>query len=282
MKPLRSALLTLAVSALSLGGIACQSGTLTEEETLVGEASAALTVAEESGDVTADAVGLESTADLSASAEESAELPPTTTESDGVCDFRVQKQRVLAKYDTDGDGTLSATEREALRADLKARVGHPVAVRFAVGHRAHVMKRLRWVFDENNDHSLSSEERTAMIDALEARCERIRGNVMERFDSNGDGELDSTEKQAAKQALIARLQASRQQLLAKYDANGNGVLDNGERLQLRADRITAFQARRAELIATYDVNGDGTLDDAEKLALKKAIQQRIVEGRNAE
>ena len=105
MKPLRSALLTLAVSALSLGGIACQSGTLTEEETLVGEASAALTVAEESGDVTADAVGLESTADLSASAEESAELPPTTTESDGVCDFRVQKQRVdLSRSAPDATG----------------------------------------------------------------------------------------------------------------------------------------------------------------------------------
>lgn len=286
MKPLRRALLTLSLSAVSLSGLACQTGSLTEEETLIGEASAGLTVAEESGDVTADAVGLESTSELGLSAEDSAQLPPTTTEADGVCDFSALKQRVMKAYDTNGDGQLGPGERQALRAELQDRVGdrigQRIAARFGMLHRLHVMKRLRWVFDENSDGELSTDERTAMIDALEARCERRRATLLEKFDANGDGALDATERAAAKDALVARLTAMHQAVLATYDTNGNGVLDDGERAQLRADRLAAYRARRAELIATYDVNGDGALDDAEKLALKKAIQTRIIEGRDAE
>lgn len=282
MKNLRKTLLTLSLTAVSLGGLACQSGTMTEEETLVGEASAALTVAEESGDVTADAVGGESATELAARGDEAAALPQSSGEADGVCDLGARRARVLARYDANGNGRLDPAERQALKDDLEARVGHPVALRFGLAHRAFVIKRLRWVFDSNSDGTLSSDERTAMVDALEARCERIRANVLARFDANGDGALDATERQAAKDALVARIQAKRQQVLSQYDANGNGVLDEGERLQLRDDRIAAFQARRAEVVAQFDANHDGTLDDAEKTALKQAIVQRLTDGRDAE
>lgn len=278
MKILRKTLLAL---SLSVGAVACQGGQMTEEETLVGEASSALTVAEESGDVTADAVGGETATELTASGDDSAALPQAP-DGDGVCDFGARRARVIARYDANGDGKLGPVEREALRDDLQARVGHPVALRFGLVHRAHVIKRLKWVFDTNLDGSLSADERTAMVDALEARCERIRAQVIERFDANADGSLDATEKQAAKDALVARIQAIRQQVLTQYDANTNGVLDDGERQQLRSDRIAAFQARRAAVVAQFDVNDDGTLDDAEKRALKQAITQRIIEGRDAE
>ncbi len=281
MKPLRSALLTLSLSAMTIGGWACQ-GALTEEDALAGEATAALTVGEETGDVAADAVGLGSSDELAASAELSAELPPANTDADGVCDFSAQKQRVVAKYDADGDGKLRGAELKALRADLGDRVNHPLAARFALRHRLHVLDRLRWVFDEDFDGSLSDEERSAMVDALEARCLRVRQNVLAKFDANGDGTLDATERQAAKDALAARLQAKRQEILTKYDTNQNGQLDAGERLQLKADIVAAWQAKKAQLVDTYDVNDDGVLDQTEKLALKKAIQQRIIEGRDAE
>jgi hypothetical protein len=282
MKTLRKSLLTLSLTALSVGGLACQGPAMTEEEIMVGEASSALTVAEESGDVTADAVGGEDTAALTASGEEAAVLPQTPSDADGVCDLGARRQRVIARYDTNGDGRLGVVERDALRDDLQARVGHPVALRFGLMHRAHVIKRLKWVFDSNLDGTLSSDERTAMVDALEARCERIRANVIERFDANGDGSLDAAEKQAAKDALVARLQAHRQQVLGQYDTNANGVLDDGERQQLRTDRIEAFQTRRAAVVAQFDVNDDGALSDAEKTALKQAIVQRIIDGRDAE
>ena len=282
MKILRKTLLTLSLTAVSVGGLACSGGAMTEDETLVGEASSALTLAEESGDVTADAVGGESPAELSAAGDDASVLPQVPGDADGVCDLGARKARVLARYDANGDGKLGPAERQALKEDLEARVGHPVALRFGLAHRAHVIKRLQWVFDSNLDGTLSSDERTAMVDALEARCERIRANVLARFDANADGALDATEKQAAKDALVARLQALRAQVLSQYDANGNGVLDDGERVTLKNDRIAAFQARRAAVVAQFDVNDDGTLDAAEKTALKQAIVQRIIDGRDAE
>lgn len=282
MMNLRQSLLTLSLAAFSAGGLACQGSTMTEDQAVVGEASSALTVAEESGDVTADAVGGETAAELTASGDESAALPPVPAEQDGACDLDARRARVVARYDANGNGKLDPSERQALKNDLEARVGHPVALRFGLAHRAHVIKRLRWVFDSNLDGTLSSDERTAMIDALEARCERIRANVLARFDANGDGTLDATEKQAAKDALVARLAAQRQQVLSRYDTNGNGVLDDSERLALKDDRIAAFQARRAALVAQFDVNHDGTLDDAETIALKQAIVRRIIDGRDAE
>ncbi|MFZ5440244.1 MAG: calcium-binding protein [Myxococcota bacterium] len=277
MKTLRKTLLTLSLTAVSVGGLGCAGGALPDEETLVGEASSALTVAEETGDVTADAAISED-----AVADESIALPEMPADADGVCDLEGRRARILARYDADGSGRLEAAERQALRADLEARVGHPFAVRFALRHRAHVMDRLRWVFDENFDGQLSSDERTAMIDALEARCQRIRANLLERFDANHDGSLDATERQAVKDAFLARVRAQRQQILDQYDANQNGVLDEGERAALRADRLAAWEARKAQVKAQFDANGDGTLDQAERLALKQAIQQRIIDGRDAE
>lgn len=281
MKTLRKTLLTLSLTAVSVGGLACAGGAPTEEEAMVGEASAALTVAEESGDVTADAVGAEGATELASSAEESAALPAMSDDADGVCDFGARRARVMARYDANGDGRLGPAERQQLKSDLEARAGG-FAVRFGVLHRVHALKRLRWVFDANNDGSLSSDERVAMMDALEARCERLRAAVLARFDANGNGTLEDAERQAARDALRARVQALRQQLLTQYDVNGNGVLEEPEREQLRADRVAAFQARRAEVVAQFDADRDGVLSDAEKRALKDAVIQRIINGQDAE
>lgn len=281
MKPLRRALLTLSLSALAFSGAACQ-GAMAEDDAMVGEATSYLTVAEETGEVGAEASGAETDADVDELAQDASELPSMPEEASGVCDVEGRRQKVLATYDGDGDGKLGPAERVQLKRDLEARVGHPIAARFAIRHRLHVLKRLKWAFDENSDGSLSTDERTAMVDAMEARCLRLRAAVLEKFDANKDGALDASEKQAAKAALQAKVQALKQAVLTKYDVNGNGALDDGERLALRSDRIAAFKAKRAEVVARFDTNADGRLNDAEKLALKRAIQQRVAEGKDAE
>lgn len=281
MKPLRRALLTLSMSALAFSGAACQ-GAMAEDDAMVGEATSYLTVAEETGEVGAEASGAETDADVDELAGDASELPSMPEEASGVCDLEGRRQKVLATYDGDGDGKLGPGERGQLKRDLEARIGHPVATRFAIRHRLHVLKRLKWAFDENADGSLSTDERTAMVDAMEARCLRLRAAVLEKFDANKDGALEASEKQAAKAALQAKVQSLKQAVLTKYDANGNGALDDGERLALRSDRIAAFKARRAEVVARFDTNADGRLNDAEKLALKQAIQQRVAEGKDAE
>ncbi len=281
MKPLRCALLTLSMSALAFSGVACQ-GAMTEDDAMVGEATSYLTVAEETGEVGAEASGAETDADVDELAGDASELPSMPEAASGVCDLEGRRQKVLATYDGDGDGKLGPGERVQLKRDLEARVGHPIAARFAIRHRIHVLKRLKWAFDENSDGSLSTDERTAMVDAMEARCLRLRAAVLEKFDANTDGALDAAEKQAAKAALQAKVQALKQAVLTKYDVNGNGALDDGERLALRSDRIAAFKTKRAEVVARFDTNADGRLNDAEKLALKRAIQQRVAEGKDAE
>ncbi len=46
--------------------------------------------------------------------------------------------------------------------------------------------------------------------------------------------------------------------------------------------ILSIVGSSQQVLTQYDVNDDGTLDDAEKVALKQAITQRIIEGRDAE
>ncbi|MFO0598899.1 MAG: calcium-binding protein [Myxococcaceae bacterium] len=280
MKTLRRSLLTLSLAAVSFGGFSCGQGAMSDADTVVGQASSALTVADESGDVTADGVAAEGDAALAVSADESAAVPEAAPDADGVCDLEGRRQRILARYDANANGQLDRDELAALRSDLADKGGF--AARFGVLHRRHVLRRLAWVFDENDDGQLSADERTALIDALHARCERIKANVLAHFDANGDGQLDETERAAAKAALVARVQAQRERILSQYDVNHDGVLDDGERAQLRADRVAAFKARRAELVAQFDADHDGTLNAAEKLALRQAIQQRIIDGRDSE
>ena len=279
-------LLTAALCfALPLGLAACGDGNTSEEELYVGEAAAFLESSEEGGSIGADAVAdADTTTVQSIAAEEVDGLTQEPVDTGNACDFSARRQAVLEKYDDNGDGTLNRAELAELKADLGER-RDTIRPRLAqVGPRARhwAFWRVRWAFDEDGSGTLSAEERAELVDAMEARCERLRAERLERFDTNGDGKLDEAERQAARQAVLARWQARRQELLAKYDTNGNNVLDDGERLALRQDRIAAAQERRATLLATYDTNGDGVLSTAEALPLREEIQRRIIEGRDAE
>lgn len=265
----------VAAIALSLSLTACQ-GALTQDELAVGEAASALTVAEEGNELSQEALVAESPDEVAQDADDSAALPDEPA-GDGVCDFRARRQQVLARYDANGNQRLDPAERQTLRSELSQ--SERLMARFAVRHRARALPRLHWVFDANGDHQLSEDERTAMIDALEARCERIHARVLATFDADHDGALSEPERAQAKAAARAKVQAVRQQLLARYDANGNGQLELAERAQLKADLVAKWQAKKAQLVAQYDTDGDGRLSPQEAAPLKAAIAQRIAEGR---
>lgn len=278
MRPTR--LLTLGVAAAALTLTACQ-GALQDEELALGEASAYILTTQEDG-LTDEAVAGADTETVSATAAEEAATAETSTgDEGGTCDFRGLRQRVLEKYDVNGDGKLQRDELRQLREDLAARGLSPRLL--ALGARARVWGwwRLKWVFDENGDHTLSAEERAALVDALEARCERLRAERLAKYDANHDGTLDDAERAQARADARARWEAYRAELLARYDANGNGVLDDLERYQLRSDRLEAWRQKRLELMQKYDTNGDGTLSVEEALPLRKALQRRLIEGPSA-
>lgn len=269
---------------LPLGLVACGKDDATGEDLAVGEAASFLTASEEGGDLGGDAVADADATTMTSMAGEDVDTLATEPTDDGnVCDFSARRQEVLEKYDTDGDGTLSRAELAELKADLGERrdAVRPRLAALRQRVRNWAFWRVRWAFDEDGSGSLSAEERTALVDAMEARCERLRDARLAKYDANGDGKLDATERQAARQALLAQWRQKHQAVVAEYDTNGNGVLDDGERLALRQDRVAAAQERRAALLATYDTNGDGVLSTAEALPLREALQRRIIEGRDS-
>ncbi|MCY1019416.1 calcium-binding protein [Pyxidicoccus sp. MSG2] len=269
---------------LPLGLVACGKDAA-EEDLAVGEAAAFLTASEEGGDIGGDAVAdADTTAMQSMATEDVDTINQEPTDEGNLCDFSARRQEVLEKYDADGDGTLSRAELAELKGDLGERrdTVRPRLAQLRQRARNWAFWRVRWAFDEDGSGTLSAEERTALVDAMEARCERLRDERLEKFDANDDGKLDESERLAARQAVRAHWQEKRQALLAEYDTNHNSMLDEGERLTLRQDRVAAAQARRATLMATYDTNGDGTLSTAEALPLREEIQRRIIEGRDAQ
>ncbi|NTX56684.1 calcium-binding protein [Myxococcus sp. CA039A] len=270
---------------LPFGLTACGDDVPDETTRYVGEAASYLTAAEEDGALGADAVADTDATQQGAMADEDVSGLETEPTDDGqACDFSEHRRTVLAKYDDDGDGALNARELRELKADVGERRDTLRPRLTQLGRRARhwAFWRVRWAFDENGDGALSAEERTALVDAMEARCQRLRTERLEQHDTNGDGTLDEAERQAAREARRARWEARRQERLGTYDANDNGVLDAGERVALRQDRVEAAQERRATLLATYDTNGDGRLSTEEALPLRQDIQRRIIEGRDAE
>ncbi len=275
-------LLTAALCiALPLGSVACNPAP-SETELALGEAAAYLTTSEESGDIGADAVAATSTDTLSSMAIEDADTTVSAPESAAVCDFSARRQEVLEQYDANQDGRLDRTEFQSLRADLTPEGQHPRFSRLGLRMRQWAFWRVRWAFDENGDRQLSTEERTALVDAMEARCERLHQQALEKYDANQDGTLDEAELQAAREARHAAWEQKRQELLAQYDTNANGILELTERAQLREDRIAEARARRQALLAQYDTDGDGHLSNEEALPLRQEIQRRIIEGQGAQ
>lgn len=277
---IRRAAVAGAVTLFTLG---CGRGLDTSDESLaLGEATAALTTSEESGEVAGDAVAFASDADVDATAGETADAAgPAPAEAGDVCDFSARRKKVLDTYDENKNGKLEATELAALKADLAANgTARPRFFQLGWRVRSHAFNVVRWAFDEDASRSLSAEERAAMIDALEARCERIRATLIETYDANKDGKLDDTERAAVRDAVKAKLQEKYQALLAKYDANSSGTLELVERQAIRADLIADLKKRRSELVAKYDTDKDGRLSTTEALPLREAIQTWIADGKS--
>lgn len=111
----------------------------------------------------------------------------------------------LKRFDTNGDGQLSADEKQAAREQFKEK--HP--------EMAERYQELIKQFDKDCDGKLNEEERAALKQHMqEQRQEKgtekggqtsptsgHREELLKRFDKNGDGKLDEEEKAAAMEAV---------------------------------------------------------------------------------
>ncbi len=169
-------------------------------------------------------------------------------------DFRA---KILKEFDADGDGTLSAVEREQAKAAMaKRRDG-------LAGAEGRNKGELLKQFDKDGDGKLNEAERAALREAIAKRGgagdqRKIPAEILKRFDTDGDGTLNDKERQAA-------MKAREEMMKEKGGATGGG-------------RRTPDPARMKELLKRFDKNEDGKLDDTERAAAKEAMV-KMREGR---
>ncbi len=183
---------------------------------------------------------------------------------------RPSKEEILAKYDADGDGQLSETERATMREEMGNRGGRGGQRGGQGGGQRMSREDLIAKYDTDGDGKLSETEREAARAEMGGRGGRggQRGGQNEtaamvaKYDLDGNGELSATELQQlledqknqpapeeaggergprgqggqSEQGQGRRGQRmSREEVMAKYDADGDGKLSEEERATMRAD-----------------------------------------------
>lgn len=175
-----------------------------------------------------------------AQAEAEAEPAPSAGDGDNRRG-RWNREQVLERFDTDGDGQLSEEERDALREQMRdrRRSGDPAI-------RQIMMRR----YDADGDGQLSETEREAARNDFREIRQGIAERIVPLYDLDGDGELNQQEREAAAPAFRAEFERLRAFALLDEDASGD--VNNVE----LAKAISAV-GTGDELM---DLNRDGKID----------------------
>lgn len=154
-------------------------------------------------------------------------------------------QRILDRYDADGDGLLSDAERQALL-EAQAR------------REARMQERLLERFDRDGDGVLSEAELLEMEQRQQARQEEWMQRMAEQFDRDGDGLLDEDERNNAFQTMRERREIDA--FVRRYDADGDG--------RIGAADFNAFLVAHQAGQRRADVNRDGQINALDVTAFR--------------
>ncbi len=161
-----------------------------------------------------------------------------------------RRAEFMKRFDKDGDGQISDSEREegfkTFREEREKR-------------REEFMKK----FDKDGDGQLSEEERNAVRDSFRADEQKRRD--LHEYDKNEDGILSDSEKAAMEEDKAKKAddrKAEREALIKKYDTNGNGKIDGAEVEAVKKDVAEAMAQIRSisELARELRDSGDKSLD----------------------
>jgi Ca2+-binding EF-hand superfamily protein len=172
---------------------------------------------------------------------------------------------VLRKFDADGDGKLSESERQAAKAHRQQQVEQ---------------RRERWRdrLDTDGDREVSESEKQTALDRLKQHHPQRYQKLVERADADGDGEVSPDEARAAREAHRRKMKQRRARLIERFDANDDGELSANE---LNAARQAHRRKMRRRIIERFDTNDDGRLSQAEKAtAFDRMMQGRLGGGRS--
>jgi len=177
------------------------------------------------------------------------------------------RERIMKRFDTDGDGKLSDTERAALVEAVKARFGD----------RA---EGLLQKFDAGDDAALNEEAargafRQGVIAKLREIGEKVRAKVLEKFDTDGDGKLGETERAALLEAAKKRFGEKAETFIQKHDTDNDGRLNDQEWAAAVQDLRSGIRSKIIAYIKQHDIDGDGQLNAQEREALKADAKARF-------
>ncbi|MBE3100635.1 MAG: hypothetical protein IMZ44_26255 [Planctomycetes bacterium] len=177
------------------------------------------------------------------------------------------RERVMKRFDTDGDGKLSAAERAALGEAAKARFGD---------RAGGLLQR----FDAGDDAALNEESareafRQRVIARLREIRDKVRAKVLEKFDTDGDGKLGETERAAFLEAARKRFGDKAETFVQKHDTDNDARLNDPEWAAAVQDLRSGIRSRIIAFIKQHDTDGDGQLDAQERESLKADAKARF-------
>lgn len=172
-------------------------------------------------------------------------------------------RRSFAEFDTDGDGSLSETERLGLFDTKTMTLGESEMIRY---------------FDSNGDGELSEIERAegdavmlaknaeviAETEAWIAGRSAYEAERLARFDADGDGQLNLDEAYAAYLDEVDTKAIDR--FRQRYDADADGSINSSD--------LGVFMGFYLDKDSRADANDDGTVDelDIEAFEIMMSLQ----------
>jgi hypothetical protein len=188
-----------------------------------------------------------------------------------------RRREFMARFDTDGDGVISESERAAIREAMMER------------RREDMLRRMTPRFDADGDGVLNDEERKAAEEALETMRIEREARFMARFDTDGDGVLSDSERQSMQTSFERgpREGGNRgpggewggppaggdwfgqggvqtrvaPEMLERYDLDGDGLLNMDESYEAYLDQFESREQRM--FLRRYDTTGDGQVGPAD-------------------
>jgi hypothetical protein len=169
-------------------------------------------------------------------------------------------QSLLAKYDANKDGRLSATEREVIRIDrLQPKTGERSGRR-SFRYPDTVVAR----FDKDDDNELDGEEFAAAREWVDKRFKEINAE----YDADKDGRLNTAERAA----LSKQIEAGKFEdigWLTRFLIRSRGDRDDRSR-DMRRDK---GEQSRGGILRKSDKNRDGRLSEEELTTARESLKK---------
>jgi len=215
-------------------------------------------------------------------------------------DPAMMQQKMMARFDTDGNGGLSQTEFSSMHETISARRPNSP---FASGTAEELFNQI----DTDTNAELSPSEMRAfrksnlpssdfpihanmMSTLLQCQCVdegnsvgEPRQNIISRFDADENGELNLEEFTSLREAVSARrpdapiASGDVEELFNKIDADTSGELSSSE---LQAFRMANMPSEgrvgepRYHMLSRFDADENGELNLEEFSSLREAISAR--------